>query len=112
MKNKIIRLITIIVIILIVVDQMSKIIVNKFVTEPIGNEYFSIDKSTNTGMALGFNEGNGSNIFTMIFVLALIINFIRKQIERIDTRTAIALSLVLAGGISNLIDRIFRARCF
>ena len=41
-------------------------------------------------------------------VLIMIISFIYKQMERIDTKTAIALSMALGGGISNLIDRFTR----
>ena len=62
----------------------------------------------NTGMAFGFNDGNIKNIFLTIFVLLIVLNFVKNQIERIDNKTTIALSLVIAGGISNLIDRIFR----
>ena len=59
-------------------------------------------------MALGFNEGNIKNILLTIFVLLIIIRFVKNQIERIDTKTMVAISLVLAGGIGNLIDRFFR----
>lgn len=107
MKNKIVRNLVIIVTILIVVDQISKVLVTNLVV-PSGNDYFKLEVSKNTGMAFGFNEGNISNIFITIFVLAIVINFIKNQMERIDNKTTIALALILGGGISNLIDRFFR----
>lgn len=108
MKNKIVRGLLIIVITLIVIDQVSKILVNNFLKEPVGNEFVGLEIVTNTGMALGFNEGNIKNILLTIFVLLIIIRFVKNQIERIDTKTMVAISLVLAGGIGNLIDRFFR----
>ena len=108
MKNKIVRGLLIIVITLIVIDQVSKILVSNFLKEPVGNEFVGLEIVTNTGMALGFNEGNIKNILLTIFVLLIIIRFVKNQIERIDTKTMVAISLVLAGGIGNLIDRFFR----
>lgn len=108
MKNKIVRILLIIVITLIVIDQVSKILVSNFLKEPVGNEFVGLEIVTNTGMALGFNEGNIKNILLTIFVLLIIIRFVKNQIERIDTKTMVAISLVLAGGIGNLIDRFFR----
>ena len=98
----------IIVITLIVIDQVSKILVSNFLKEPVGNEFVGLEIVTNTGMAFGFNEGNIKNILLTIFVLIIIIRFVKNQIERIDTKTMVAISLVLAGGIGNLIDRFFR----
>lgn len=108
MKNKIVRVLLIIVITLIVIDQVSKILVSNFLKEPVGNEFVGLKIVTNTGMAFGFNEGNIKNILLTIFVLIIIIRFVKNQIERIDTKTMVAISLVLAGGIGNLIDRFFR----
>lgn len=108
MKNKIKILLIVLVVILIVIDQASKIIVTNNLKAPIGDSYMGLEVVSNTGMALGFAEGNKRNIVMTIFVLLIIGTFIKNQIERIDTRTAIAISLALAGGISNLIDRIFR----
>lgn len=108
MKNKVVKLLLIIIITLIVIDQTSKILVNNFLHESVGNEYFKLETVTNTGMAFGFNDGNIKNILLTIFVLVIIIRFIKNQIERIDTKTMVAISLVLAGGISNLIDRFVR----
>lgn len=113
MKNKVIRLLVIIVTILIIIDQASKILVTNILKdESIGNENFGIVITSNTGMAFGFNDGNGKNIFLTICILAIIASFIKNQLERIDTKTTVALSLAISGGISNLIDRIFRGGVF
>lgn len=108
MKNKTVRLIVIIVTIIVLIDQISKILVTNFVTESIGSENFRFEVTNNTGLAFGFNEGNTKNAIIMIFVFFLIIKFIKQQFEQIDKKTAIALSLVLGGGISNFFDRVFR----
>ena len=108
MKNKLVKSMIILIIILIIIDQTSKILITKFLNEPLGNEFVGIQIVNNTGMAFGFNNGNVKNIFLTIFVIAIVIGFIKNQAERIDKKTKIALSIVLAGGISNLIDRIFR----
>ena len=114
MKNKIIRLLVIVVTILIVVDQTSKLLVsNRLLNGSIWNEMFGIEISSNTGMAFGFNYGsNCKNILLTIFILLIIATFIKNQLERIDTKTALALSFAISGGISNLIDRIFRGGVF
>lgn len=108
MKNKLVKIIVIIVVILIVIDQASKILISNFLKEPIGNDYFKFEIVNNTGMAFGFNDGNLKNIFLTICVLMIVIGFVKNQLERLDKKTAVSISLVLAGGISNLIDRIFR----
>lgn len=108
MKNKVLKLTLIIVILLIIIDQLSKLLIIKNYHEPFGNELIKIEIAENKGIAFGINSGNNKNIIITIIVLIIIINFIRNQIERIDTKTNISVSMILAGGISNLIDRIFR----
>lgn len=108
MKNKTKKMLIIITICLIIIDQFIKIIAIKSLADPIGNDFLGLEIVHNTGMAFGFNDGNIKNIFLTIFVLLIVLNFVKNQIERIDNKTTIALSLVIAGGISNLIDRIFR----
>lgn len=107
-ENKILKIVIIVVLIITIVDQLSKILVTRLVSKNIGNEYFGFEIVENTGMAFGFNSGNTKNIILSIFVILMISSFIKNQKNEIDTKTAIAISMVLGGGISNLIDRIFR----
>lgn len=108
MKNKIIRIIVVLAAIVIIIDQLSKLIVvkNNFYLE-IGG-FIKIEQTLNTGMALGLNEGNVRNAIIMILVLAVVVAFIKNQIERIDVKTAVSVGLILGGGLSNLIDRFTR----
>lgn len=108
MKKKVLKLTLIIVILLIIIDQLSKILIIKNYHEPFGNKLIKIEIAENKGIAFGINSGNNKNIIITIIVLIIIINFITNQIDRIDTKTNISVSMILAGGISNLIDRIFR----
>lgn len=104
-NKKKIFFICLLIISLILIDQITKcIVVNNFV-EKVGTFVASINLNINTGMALGLNEGNTKNIIITIIILILIINFAVKQKDKIDRKTAIALCLITAGGISNLIDR-------
>ena len=109
MKNKKVFIILIIIFIVILTDQIVKFLVSKnFSGELIGNNIFAIEVTENTGLAFGFNDGNTKNIGLTIFALLIIGGFIVKQFELIDVKTSVALSLVLGGGISNLIDRFIR----
>ena len=105
-KNKILVILSII---LIIIDQLSKLLIMAYVKAPIGNDYFKIEVVSNTGIAFGFNNSsNITNILLSLIVIALIIRFIKMQNERIDNKTMVALSLMISGGISNVIDRLIR----
>ena len=105
-KNKILGILSIL---LIIIDQLSKLLIMAYVKAPIGNDYFKIEVVSNTGIAFGFNNSsNITNILLSLIVIALIIRFIKMQNERIDNKTMVALSLMISGGISNVIDRLIR----
>lgn len=107
MKKKI-KVMIILLISIVIIDQISKILIINFLKEPIGNDYLKLEIVNNTGMAFGFNSGNTKNIFLTIFVLAIVLTFVKNQIERIDMKTTIVIGMVLGGAVSNLVDRIFR----
>ncbi len=107
-KNKVIKVIFIVTICLILIDQLSKFVVKCKYQEPIGNDFINITLVQNSGMAFSLNSGNTKNIVLSIIILLIVMNFIRVQKDLIDLKTAVALGFILAGGISNLIDRVIQ----
>lgn len=104
--------IMIIILMIMLVDQIIKI----YVVSQIKGSSIQIIKGImnftyieNTGGAFGVGEGNlPMFLITNIVVLGIVIRFMILQKDRLDRKTKFALSLILAGGISNLLDRIFR----
>ena len=47
-------------------------------------------------------------VLTNLVILGVIFKFIRTQNEYVDMKMKVFLSFILAGGISNVIDRVFR----
>lgn len=88
--NKFDIAIIIIIIAIIVIDQISKIIVQ--------NTY-SMGTESNSGMTY---------IVTNLIIIVLITRFMLSQNQFIDKILKVFLSFIVAGGISNLIDRIAR----
>lgn len=97
---------------LILLDQIIKQIVVQFLQEGskvIIPNLLSFAITQNTGGAFGVGEGNiVMFIISNVVVLGIIIRFMITQKEQMDTKTRVCLSLILAGGFSNLWDRIVR----
>jgi len=108
-SKKIIKILLIIVIVLVIIDQLSKILICSFISEDVHliSDILVITKLENKGIAFGLNQQNLVNIFLTLVVLYLIIKYIINQKENLISRNIIFLGLILAGGIYNLIDRIF-----
>lgn len=109
-NNKSLIYAIIIFIILLMIDQITKIIIikNSINTIIIPN-ILNIHTVQNTGGAFGVGEGNtGMFIITNLVVLGLIIRFIYLQKDFMDKSTLYTLFLILSGGFGNLIDRLAR----
>lgn len=104
MKKRYLRM-SIAILILIAIDQVLKaVVVNQSILPDV-----KIDYIKNFGGAFGI--GGDSTLFFVlvnIVVLGIIIKFILSQKDRVDRKTSISFTLILAGGISNVIDRISR----
>ena len=100
----------IIVVLIILIDQIFKILIcNK------GNEInlisgilkFKITENRNGVYGIG-SDSTIMYIMTNLIVLGVVFKFIRTQNQFVTTKMKIFLSFILAGGISNIIDKIFR----
>ena len=116
-KNKIIEnkkliILSIIIICLIIIDQIIKIaIINNIYNSSITiiKGILNLTYIENTGGAFGI--GNNSTLMFVIvniIVITLIAKFIISRIDEFSTYILTSLGLIIAGGIGNLIDRIFR----
>lgn len=112
--KKVLKIILIAVLLIILVDQISKILIDRFVQEDtvILQNVLEISKVQNEGIAFGLNKQNVSNIALTFLVLAIIIRFVVTQKKHLTIKTTIFISMMIAGGISNVIDRIFRGAVF
>ena len=89
-----------IIIAIIVIDQISKIIIQKVGNINIEQNTYSIsEEDPNSGMMY---------IVTNLIIIVIIIRFMLSQNQFIDKVLKVFLSFIIAGGISNLIDRIVR----
>lgn len=113
-SKKILKIILIFVIAIVLVDQISKILVDNFMPEEtiVLQNVLSITKYENEGVAFGINNQNISNIALILLVLAIIIRFVITQRKNLTIKVTVFISMIIAGGVSNLIDRIFRGAVF
>ena len=102
------HLIIIIGLIIILLDQITKILVINENIILIPN-LLSFTYTKNTGTAFGIFSNNAIIIIILnIIVLGVIIKFLKERKDDVEMNILISLILIASGGISNLIDRIFR----
>lgn len=111
-KGKIKReyvILSLIVIAIVLIDQISKICINNIGEVKVieGILKFNITQNTSAAYGIGSNS-TIMYVITNLVILSVIFKFITTQNEFIDNKLKIFLSLIFAGGIANVIDRIFR----
>ncbi len=105
--KKIYKIIGIIVILIILLDQLSKIlIINNGEITLISNTLELRVDNANSGM---YDETSRAvNIMTNIVILCIVFGIIKNHNQFVTKKTKILLSFAFGGGISNVIDKIFR----
>ena len=107
------QVITLIIIALLVaIDQFIKLLVIEHL-EPIGSltlidGFVQLNYAENTGAAFGSFTGKTSllSIFTFVIIIAGIIYLMVKK-RKVDVEY-VCIALIIAGGLGNLVDRVFR----
>lgn len=107
-KNKVITYVVVIVCMVLLLDQITKLVIlQQKETIEVIPQVLEFQKVANTGGAFGVGQNNTFMfIISNVVVLGLIIRFIWLQKERMERKMAVTLSIILAGGIGNLIDRL------
>lgn len=104
--NKKIKII-IIGIVLSTIDQVTKsLIIGKTFT--IIPNILNFTYTQNTGVAFGMGMDRNIVIIISIILLLAFLVLLVKNINKISIGKTISLLLIIVGGISNIIDRIFR----
>lgn len=108
MKNKKIIYLIIGIVILLIIDQITKIFIINKNFDLIPN-FLGIQYEENISGSFGVGQkGTITFIVTNVVVLSVLIKFMKMQSEQIDKKTYIAFIMIIAGVFGNLIDRIFR----
>lgn len=111
-KIKKYTIVIVVVLAILILDQTVKLLmVNNQNEIDILQGILKLNYSENTGIAFGMASGNVVKvILTEILVLFILIRFLTRQIENINLMPKISLSFIIAGGLSNIIDRIIRGK--
>ena len=96
-NKKLLKVLLITIILLILIDQISKILVIKFLPEEkiLIQNVLAISKVENEGIAFGLNKQNLSNIMLTFLVLAIIIRFLVTQKKNLNYKTTIFISMMI-----------------
>ncbi len=113
-KRKYIILLLVVIVVLII-DQWTKQIVHREFrwgeSRPVLPSFFSLTYVRNTGAAFGLLHRAPAYFrdpfFIIVPVIALfVIGFVLFRLDSAQVTTAVALSLIVAGAVGNLIDRL------
>lgn len=106
-----IRLFFIFLIVLLIIDMLSKIAVASYMelyeSIPI-LPFFSLTLILNTGVSFSFLQGLDYKLILLLSFLAFVVSFlvVASVYKKINTEAILALALLSAGTLGNWIDRI------
>ena len=108
-NNKKYRSIIISIIVLVIIDQLLKILILKVGNKTLIEGILSLNITENKNGTYGINSNSTiTYVLTNLVVIVIAYKFITIQNQFVDKKTKIFLTLIIAGGISNSIARIFR----
>lgn len=107
--KKITLILGIIIIAIILLDQASKILMLKGQNSEIIPNILELKIEENKKGTYGVgSDSTFSYVLTNLVVIAIIGKFMTSQNQFVDAKTKILLSFIVAGGMSNVIDRLVK----
>lgn len=107
--KKLYIIMAIIIIGIIIADQVTKFIAININYADIIPNFLNFHIAENNSGTYGIGSGSVfSYILTNLIVIIVLAKFITSQNEFIDTKIRIFATFIIGGGISNVIDKIFR----
>ncbi len=107
--KKIYIMLAVIIFVIVIIDQVTKIIAININYANIIPDFLNFHVAENRSGTYGIGSSSTfSYVLTNLIVVAVLLKFITSQNEFIDIKLRVFLSFIIAGGISNTIDRIFR----
>lgn len=99
------------IILIIIIDQIIKqfVYLNNSDINLINN-ILKFKYVENSGIAFGISSNLLGVIISDIIVLGILLRYMIVQFEQMNKITKFSISIILAGGFSNLIDRIIRGK--
>lgn len=103
------KMLLVIILFLLVIDQILKFFALKNNNLILINGILKIGIYQNENGTYGVNTNSTiMYVLTNLIIIVVAFKFITSQNQFVDRKTKVFLSLVIAGGVSNCIDRIFR----
>ena len=99
--------------ILLIIDQYSKFIIHNTLyvgdTIPIIDNFFNLTYVQNRGVAFGLFQGKIDIVSILALIaIGLILFYFCKNFKKISFLERIAYTMIFAGAVGNMIDRLFR----
>ena len=93
---------------LAILDQMSKILIGKYLDGDLSiiGEFFQFQYSENRGIAFGIGVPKTALIILTILLIFVILYYAIKELKIDHKITKISIALIIGGAIGNLIDRL------
>lgn len=103
------KMLLVMILFLLVIDQVLKFFALKNNNLILINGILKIGIYQNENGTYGVNTNSTiMYVLTNLIIIVVAFKFITSQNQFVDRKTKVFLSLVIAGGVSNCIDRIFR----
>lgn len=110
MPRSLYMLITLIMALVVILDQVTKILVRTFMVEgesiSIIKGFFSLTYYNNTGVAFSFLSGHRTVVTVLQIAVLLIVGILLYMTKGKRKLYDISLAMIFAGGLGNIIDRV------